>query len=122
MVNLLSNAIKYTDEGTVRLEIRAAADGGAELTVSDTGIGIQPQHIDRIFEPFWQAESPNTRRVGGTGLGLSVAQRLVTLLGGSIEVDSEPGVGSTFGVRLPALPPEDPLEDDMGLEQMAGDT
>lgn len=106
VVNLLSNATKYTEEGSVTLTVRGAEDGGAELSVSDTGIGIEAENLTRIFEPFWQAESPNTRRAGGTGLGLSVNQRLVTLLGGTLEVESEPGVGSTFTVRLPARPPK----------------
>lgn len=106
LVNLLSNAIKYTDQGTVTLTVRSSGNG-AELAVSDTGVGIEPEHLDRIFEPFWQAESPNTRTAGGTGLGLSVNRRLVTLLGGSIGVESRPGEGSTFTVRLPAEPPEE---------------
>ena len=109
-VNLLSNAVKYTDEGTITLTLRRTDDGGAELAVTDTGIGIEAQQLDRIFEPFWQAESPNTRRAGGTGLGLSVNQRLVALLGGSIDVESEPGVGSTFTVRLPPEPPDSPRD------------
>ncbi len=100
LVNLLSNAVKYTHEGEVAVEARAL-DHAVELRVSDTGIGIAPEDTTRIFEPFWQAESPNTRTVGGTGLGLSVNQRLLGLLGGSIEVDSEPGVGSTFTVWIP---------------------
>lgn len=121
LVNLLSNAIKYTDKGVVRLALHTARDGSVELAVSDTGIGIDADHLGRIFEPFWQAESPNTRRVGGTGLGLSVAKRLVTLLGGSIDVESEPGVGSTFTVRLPAQPPEDPLEEGMETGRVVGE-
>lgn len=109
LVNLLSNAIKYTIEGSVTLTVRSG-DGGVELAVSDTGIGIEPEHLDRIFEPFWQAEAPNTRTAGGTGLGLSVNKRLVALLGGSIEVESQPGAGSTFTVRLPPEPPDEPVE------------
>ncbi|MFW6198713.1 MAG: sensor histidine kinase, partial [Acidobacteriota bacterium] len=107
LVNLLSNAVKYTGEGSVRL-IVTEDDDGVVLAVADTGIGIAPDHLPRIFEPFWQAEDPNTRKAGGTGLGLSVNKRLVTLLGGTIDVDSEPGKGSTFTVRLPAEPPEAP--------------
>ncbi len=105
LVNLLSNAIKYTEEGSVTLAVRPADDGGVELAVTDTGIGIDPDHLERVFEPFWQAESPNTRKAGGTGLGLSVNQRLVALLGGSMEVESRLGEGSTFTVRLPPEPP-----------------
>ncbi len=106
LVNLLSNAVKYTDEGKVTLSLESTGDGGAEIVVADTGVGIEAKHLSLVFEPFWQAESPNTRKAGGTGLGLSVSQRLVTLLGGSIEVESEPGVGSTFTVRLPEQPPK----------------
>ena len=107
LVNLLSNAVKYTDEGTVTLTVEGDDDGGATLMVTDTGIGIEAANLSRIFDPFWQAESPNTRTAGGTGLGLSVNQRLVTLLDGTIEVESEPGMGSTFTVRLPPEPPRD---------------
>ncbi|MGK7312050.1 MAG: sensor histidine kinase, partial [Candidatus Longimicrobiales bacterium M2_2A_002] len=107
LVNLLSNAVKYTDEGSVTLTVEPTDDGGATLTVDDTGIGIEAANLPRIFDPFWQAESPNTRTAGGTGLGLSVNQRLVALLGGTIDVESEPGMGSTFIVRLPPVPPKD---------------
>jgi PAS domain S-box-containing protein len=102
VVNLLSNAVKYTDEGEVRVRVRPAG-AGVEIQVSDTGIGIDPKAQDRIFEPFWQAEAPNTRSVGGTGLGLSVSRRLAGLLQGTIEVASDVGKGSTFTVRLPDL-------------------
>ncbi len=102
MVNLLSNAVKYTERGSVRLVLRRT-EGGLEIQVRDTGIGIPDDMLERIFEPFWQAEAPNTRTVGGTGLGLSVSRRLARLLDGSVEVESEVGVGSTFTVRLPDL-------------------
>lgn len=100
LVNLLSNAVKFTERGTVTL--RAAVEGDAVVvTVRDTGIGIPPEHRERIFEPFWQIEQQPTRRVGGTGLGLSVSRALVRLLGGEITVASTVGEGSTFTVRLP---------------------
>ena len=111
LVNLLSNAIKYTESGGVMVTLATAPDGGAELTVSDTGIGIAPEDLDRIFEPFWQAEAPNTRKAGGTGLGLSVTRRLVMLLGGSIDVSSAVEEGSTFTVHLPPTPPDQPRQD-----------
>lgn len=70
----------------------------------DTGIGIPVTHLERVFEPFWQIEQARSRRVGGTGLGLSVTRRLARLLGGDVSVISTPGEGSTFTVRLPRVP------------------
>lgn len=105
VINLLGNAIKYTQAGSIDVAARPV-DGGAELRVRDTGIGIAPENLSRIFEPFWQAESPNTRTIGGTGLGLSVNRRLLDLLGGTIDVESEEGVGSTFTVWIPSREPE----------------
>jgi two-component system, sensor histidine kinase and response regulator len=102
LVNLLSNAVKFTDaDGTVTLRAQRAGDK-LELTITDTGIGIEPDHLDRIFDPFWQVEQKATRRAGGTGLGLSVSRRLARLLGGDVLVASEPGRGSAFTVVLPA--------------------
>jgi signal transduction histidine kinase len=100
LINLLGNAVKFTDHGSVKFDISALEDS-VEFTVSDTGIGIDPQHIGHVFEPFWQVEAMPSRRAPGTGLGLSVTQRLVIALGGSITVESAPGKGSTFRVRLP---------------------
>jgi signal transduction histidine kinase len=105
LVNLLSNAVKYTERGEVRVRARAM-DGVLSLAVRDTGIGIDPAHHPRIFEPFWQVDQGLTRKVGGTGLGLTIVQRLTKLLGGDITVDSTPGHGSTFTVRLPVSVPE----------------
>lgn len=101
VVNLVSNALKFTTEGSVRVRA-GVASGEATFEVADTGVGIPPDRLDDIFEKFWQVEDPMTRRAGGTGLGLTVAQSFVRLLGGSLEVESEEGVGSTFRVRIPA--------------------
>ena len=101
LLNLVGNAIKYTERGEVRLEMAPPADGPLVFRVCDTGVGIRPQHLERIFEPFWQADPEQRARDGGTGLGLSVVRRLVRLLGGEIEVESAVGRGSTFTVRLP---------------------
>jgi signal transduction histidine kinase len=106
--NLLSNAAKFTVEGSV--ELNGEVDGGyVVVEVRDTGIGIPPEHRERIFDPFWQVEQSPTRRHGGTGIGLGVARQLARLLGGDLTVESEPGKGSTFTLRLPArfeaLPP-----------------
>ena len=106
VMNLVSNAVKYTEEGNVRVAIRELEDG-VELTVKDTGVGIPPEEQERIFEPFRQVQSPNTRTVGGTGLGLSVSRRLIQVLGGRVTLESAPGKGSTFTVWLPKDPPVD---------------
>jgi PAS domain S-box-containing protein len=100
LVNLLSNAIKFTEEGSVTLTTEAG-QGSLVFTITDTGIGISEEQLERIFEPFWQAERPTTRRVGGTGLGLSVSRRFARLLGGDIQAESTPGQGARFRVELP---------------------
>ncbi|HUH12187.1 MAG TPA: ATP-binding protein [Longimicrobiales bacterium] len=105
LVNLLTNAVKYTDQGGVELTGAADGEGGVVLWVRDTGLGIRPEDRSRIFDAFWQADQSSTRRVGGLGLGLAVVRRLVHLLGGEISVESEPGHGSTFELRLPAEAP-----------------
>ena len=107
LLNLLSNAVKFTDAGEVRLALRAEG-GEAVLRVADTGIGIAPEQQGRIFEAFWQVEQSSIRRAGGTGLGLSVTRHLVDMLGGTVEVVSKPGEGSTFTVRIPLEPAPPP--------------
>jgi signal transduction histidine kinase len=101
LLNLLTNAVKFTDEGTVILSAEEDDDDTVVFQVKDTGVGIAPEHQDRIFESFWQVEQTTTRRAGGAGLGLNVAQRLARLLGGEVTVESALGKGSTFTVRLP---------------------
>ena len=100
LLKLLSNAIKFTEQGEVRLECRAQ-NGWLEISVRDTGIGIRPEDIGRLFEPFHQLESGLNRRHEGTGLGLAICKNLITLLGGQIRVESEWGKGSTFTFTLP---------------------
>jgi PAS domain S-box-containing protein len=100
LVNLLSNAVKFTERGSVTLRVRQDGDRAA-FDVIDTGIGIPAEQADRVFDPFWQAERPNTRRVGGTGLGLSVSRRYVRLLHGELELETEPGRGTRFTMLLP---------------------
>jgi two-component system sensor histidine kinase/response regulator len=107
LVNLLGNAVKFTTEGSVTLAIGQDGplpDGRVSLTfaVRDTGIGIAPERLDAVFQPFTQADSSMTRRFGGTGLGLTISSRLVALMGGSLTVRSTERVGSEFLVRLPA--------------------
>lgn len=106
LVNLIGNAIKFTDQGevTIRsalLEPTSTQPMRISVSVSDSGIGIDSKDIERIFEPFVQAEGGLNRRYGGTGLGLALTRRQVNLLGGSMEVESRPGDGSTFSVMLP---------------------
>jgi signal transduction histidine kinase len=101
LFNLAGNAVKYTQRGSVRVELRETDDGGAIIRVRDTGVGIAPEHLKHIFEPFWQVDSTQRGGDRGTGLGLSVVRRLVQLLDGSISVESALGTGSTFTVTLP---------------------
>ncbi|MBA3415144.1 MAG: PAS domain S-box protein [Chloroflexia bacterium] len=103
LLNLLGNAVKFTASGSVRVTGRAVA-GGVEVTVTDTGIGIAPAALPHVFDEFRQADSGTTRRYGGSGLGLAISRRLTELHGGTIAVDSTPGVGSTFTLRLPVAP------------------
>ena len=104
LINLLSNALKFTERGEVRLEIRLLSlkEGKARLYfgVQDSGIGIAPEHQQRIFEGFSQAEASTTRRFGGTGLGLSICRRLVELMGGTLTLHSRLGEGSCFCFEL----------------------
>jgi PAS domain S-box-containing protein len=97
--NLIANAAKFTDRGSVTISVEAC-DGGMEFRVADTGIGMSPDTLAVIFEPFRQGDSSSTRRHGGVGLGLYIVTRLLELLAGRIEVESEPGVGSTFRVWI----------------------
>jgi signal transduction histidine kinase len=101
LLNLLTNAVKFTDEGNVVLRAADDGDGRVLFQVRDSGIGIAPEHQTRIFDSFWQVQQTMTRRVGGAGLGLSVARQLARLLGGDVTVESAPGQGSTFSVTLP---------------------
>jgi signal transduction histidine kinase/DNA-binding response OmpR family regulator len=102
--NFLSNALKFTDKGEVRVSARLVP--GQDLvafSVADTGIGIAPEDQERIFQEFSQIESPIQRKVKGTGLGLPLCRKLAALLGGSVSVQSSPGVGSTFTAEIPVL-------------------
>ncbi|MDB4950479.1 MAG: ATP-binding region ATPase domain protein [Gemmatimonadetes bacterium] len=104
LVNLVSNAVKFTPRGSVTLALEAEG-ADAVFRVRDTGVGIAPEHVDRIFEPFWQAQQGTTRAVSGTGLGLSIAQKIAVMLGGDLRAESSPGQGTTITFRLPLAPP-----------------
>jgi PAS domain S-box-containing protein len=107
LLNLLSNACKFTEAGTIALDVRRATDGPEddriEFRVRDTGIGMTPEQMGRLFEAFSQAEESTASKYGGTGLGLAISRRFCRMMGGDVTVDSEAGVGSTFTVSLPAV-------------------
>jgi PAS domain S-box-containing protein len=100
LVNLLSNATKFTERGSITLSAHRARRQ-MHFCVCDTGIGIPAQHLQQIFEPFWQVDQRANRRVGGTGLGLTVSRRLAQLIGGDLTVESRVGGGTTFTLQLP---------------------
>ncbi len=105
LINLIGNAIKFTEEGEVKLEISyedSADTPSLTFAVRDTGIGMAQEQQDRLFKPFSQGDASVTRKYGGSGLGLAISRRLIEMLGGEIGVDSQPGKGSTFKVRIPA--------------------
>jgi signal transduction histidine kinase len=100
VLNLVSNAIKFTDSGSVEIRV-AAVDGRFTIAVQDTGPGIAPAEQAMIFEEFHQVDNSSTRQKGGSGLGLSISRRLVEMHGGRIDLESTPGIGSTFTVVVP---------------------
>ncbi len=109
LLNLLSNALKFTERGevTLRARVQHHEEAGYLLgfEVQDTGIGMTPEQLDRLFRPFVQADSSTTRRFGGTGLGLTICKQVIQSMGGNIEVESRPGQGSTFRFTLRLAPP-----------------
>jgi signal transduction histidine kinase len=111
LFNLLSNAGKFTKNGEVRIRTERLMEGDGpsiRFSVSDTGIGMTPEQLGRIFQPFIQADSTTSRRFGGTGLGLAISKSLCELMGGKVEAESSPGEGSRFVVTLPAVSPRRP--------------
>lgn len=110
LVNLLGNAVRFTDHGELTLCVREDPGGILSFEVRDTGIGIAEEDLERIFEPFWQVEQRATRRVGGAGLGLTVARRTARLLGGDVTVESARGEGTVFTLHVPKRAPDDEVE------------
>ncbi|HET7745798.1 MAG TPA: PAS domain S-box protein [Vicinamibacteria bacterium] len=111
LLNLLSNASKFTERGTITLRAGRVMLNGApwlRFRVTDTGIGMTPEQLGKLFKPFTQADVSTTRRYGGTGLGLVISRQLCQMMGGEVTVESEPGKGSTFTVLLPAGAEEAP--------------
>jgi signal transduction histidine kinase len=107
LVNLLSNALKFTHEGGIDVSAcPGEAEGTASIAVSDTGIGIAPEHHENIFEDFRQVDDSSTRQYGGTGLGLAICRRLAHALGGRITLTSAVGKGSTFTLTIPVDAPQ----------------
>ena len=103
--NLISNALKFTTQGSVRVHAEVCGPGRVRFCVTDTGIGIAPEHQQNLFNDFVQIDSPLQKRLRGTGLGLSLSRKLAHLLGGDIRVESVVGQGSTFTLEVPTLLP-----------------
>ena len=101
LLNLLSNAIKFTEQGQIRITC-SLQETFVRISVADSGIGIRQEDLEKLFRPFTQVETGLTRKYEGTGLGLSISKRLVSLMGGTVDVESEPGRGSTFSFTVPA--------------------
>jgi signal transduction histidine kinase len=106
LLNLMSNANKFTERGTIRVEAQQAQESGRDcitIAIADTGIGMTPEQKGKLFQEFSQADASTTRKYGGTGLGLAISKRFCQMMGGDITVESEPGRGSTFTIRLPRI-------------------
>jgi signal transduction histidine kinase len=106
LLNLMSNANKFTERGNIAIEARQGQEDGRDcviIEVADTGIGMTPEQLGKLFQEFSQADASTTRKYGGTGLGLAISKRFCQMMGGDITVESEPGRGSTFTIRLPRI-------------------
>jgi signal transduction histidine kinase len=109
LLNLVNNACKFTENGEVAIAVHKVSRGQRrllEVKVSDTGIGIDPRHLDKLFQPFSQVDGSATRKYGGTGLGLAISRKFCQMMGGDITVKSELGRGSQFSMQIP-LPEEE---------------
>ena len=106
LLNLMSNANKFTEHGTITVDARQGQEDGRDwvtISVADTGVGMTPEQMGRLFQEFSQADASTTRKYGGTGLGLAISKRFCQMMGGDITVESEPGRSSTFTIRLPRI-------------------
>src|SRR5439155_12235828 len=147
LLNLLSNASKFTERGVITLSANRARRNGSDwliFRVTDTGIGMTPEQMTKLFRAFTQADDSTSRRYGGTGLGLALTKRFCQMMGGDVTVTSEPGKGSIFTIELPAraatqsatiaiAPPMAPartelssgciliIDDDVGVQKMVAD-
>ena len=101
LINLLDNAIKYTEQGQITIRVQKKADQ-VQIAIQDTGCGIPSEHLPRLFERFYVVDKARSRQMGGTGLGLAIARHIVLLHNGTIEVESQPGIGTTFFISIPA--------------------
>ena len=119
LFNLISNAAKFTENGVITLLARRTGDH-LHFSVADTGIGMSPEQLDKLFERFAQADESTTRRFGGTGLGLAITRAFCRLLGGDVSVESVEGKGSTFTMRIPATLPETADEPEATAAEIAG--
>jgi signal transduction histidine kinase len=106
LLNLMSNANKFTERGTITVDAQQAQENGREwvtIAVVDTGIGMTPEQMGKLFQEFSQASSTTASKYGGTGLGLAISKRFCQMMGGDITVKSEPGRGSAFTIRVPRI-------------------
>jgi signal transduction histidine kinase len=106
LLNLMSNANKFTDHGTITIDARQGQEDGRDwvtIAVADTGIGMTAEQMGKLFQEFSQASSTTASKYGGTGLGLAISRRFCQMMGGDITVESEPGSGSNFTIRLPRI-------------------
>jgi signal transduction histidine kinase/ActR/RegA family two-component response regulator len=110
LINFLSNSVKFTRQGGATISLQAGTNNGVCLRVTDTGIGIPAEKHDLVFEAFKQADGSTSRRFGGTGLGLTISRELARLMGGDIQVESEPDKGTSFSLLLPLQMPATPVE------------
>jgi signal transduction histidine kinase len=106
LLNLMSNANKFTERGTITVDARQGQENGCDwvmIAVADTGIGMTTEQMGKLFQEFSQADASTTRKYAGTGLGLAISKRFCQMMGGDITVESTPGHGSTFTIRLPRI-------------------